>query len=117
MADEFDAIILGAGHNGLVLANYLVRCGLSVLCLERKLEAGGGLLTEELTVPGYWNNTLSYFFDELSIEPAFSDLDLDGFGVRLIQPDAVAALARRDGRALVFHSDSAATARSIARFS
>ena len=48
MADgAYDGIILGAGHNSLVLQAYLCRAGLRVLCLERNDVAGGGLRTEE----------------------------------------------------------------------
>ena len=50
--DQYDAIIIGAGHNGLITASYLARDGLSVLVLERRDIIGGGSTTEELA-PGF----------------------------------------------------------------
>lgn len=114
---EFDAVIVGAGHNSLVLGNYLARCGLSVVLLERKLEAGGGLISEELTVPGYWNNTASYLFDECSIQPVHRDLRLDQYFVRYVLPEVQASLLLRGGGTVSLCSDVEASARSIARFS
>lgn len=49
---EYDAIIIGAGHNGLVCACYLARAGLKTLVLERREQAGGACVTEEI-IPGY----------------------------------------------------------------
>ena len=45
LRNEYDAIIVGAGHNGLILAGYMARAGLEVVVLERYLEQGGGLDT------------------------------------------------------------------------
>ena len=51
-ARRYDAIIIGAGHNGLVCANYLARSGLKVLVLERRKVLGGAAVTEEIA-PGF----------------------------------------------------------------
>jgi phytoene dehydrogenase-like protein len=54
MADAtFDAVIVGAGHNGMTLGAYLARAGMSVAIFERRHEDGGGANTEEATVPGF----------------------------------------------------------------
>jgi len=54
-----DVIVLGAGHNGLVCANYLAAAGLRVTVLERREIVGGAAVTEEF-VPGYRNSSASY---------------------------------------------------------
>ena len=52
MSTRYDAIVVGAGHNGLTCACYLAKAGLKVLVLERYRDVGGMTLTEELTLPG-----------------------------------------------------------------
>jgi phytoene dehydrogenase-like protein len=52
----FDAIVIGAGHNGMALAAYLAKSGWSVAVLERRTEEGGGLITEEVTEPNFLHN-------------------------------------------------------------
>ncbi len=53
---SFDAVIIGAGHNGLTLAAYLAKAGMSVGIFERRHEDGGCANTEEATVPGFHHN-------------------------------------------------------------
>lgn len=59
LANRFDAIIIGAGHNGLVAANYLAKANKKVLVLEQRHVVGGAALTEELT-PGFKFSRCSY---------------------------------------------------------
>ena len=59
MAERYDAIIIGGGHNGLVNAAYLARAGLKVLVLERRHVLGGATVTEEI-YPGFKYSVLSY---------------------------------------------------------
>ena len=59
MSSKYDALIIGAGHNGLVTAAYLARAGRKVLVLERRELVGGCVVTEELW-PGYKVSTASY---------------------------------------------------------
>ena len=62
MSDTYDGIILGAGHNGLILQAYLGKAGLKTLTLERKAVAGGGLATlEDPRHPGFLHNTHAFF--------------------------------------------------------
>ena len=56
MSEQFDAIVIGAGHNGLVAAAYLARAGLKTLVLERRRTVGGSAATEEI-FPGFHANT------------------------------------------------------------
>ena len=49
----YDGIIIGAGHHGLVLGSYLALAGLDILLVDRRLQYGGGLSTQEVTAPGF----------------------------------------------------------------
>jgi len=90
---DYDAIIIGGGHNGLVLGNYLVKTGLKTLILERRLEVGGGLSTEEVTIPGFLHNLHSYFHDTINVMPPFVDLELERFNARYYRPPVQAGIA------------------------
>ena len=52
-AEGFDGIIIGSGQHGLVLGTYLAKCGLRILLLERRLQYGGGLGTQRVTLPSW----------------------------------------------------------------
>ena len=81
MGSEFDGIILGTGHNALVLQAYLARCGLRVLSLDRAQQAGGGLATiENPRLPGFWHNTHSFFHRAVTMMPWYRDLELERHG-------------------------------------
>jgi phytoene dehydrogenase-like protein len=56
---NYDGIIIGAGHHGLVLGAYLAKAGLDILIVERRLDYGGGLCTKEVTEPGFYITTCS----------------------------------------------------------
>ena len=114
---EYDAIIIGGGHNGLVLGNYLVKAGLKTLIVERRLEVGGGLSTEEITIPGFLHNLHSYFHDTINVMPPFVDLDLEEFNARYYRPPVQAGIALKSGHAITMHTDLDKTCASIARVS
>ena len=116
-ADTYDVVIVGAGHNGLICAAYLARAGLSVCVLEKRLEVGGGLSTEEATLPGFYHNLHSLFHDAAEHMPAMADLDLASHGADYILPTVQVGLTFADGRALCVHTERARTEASIARFS
>jgi phytoene dehydrogenase-like protein len=113
----FDFIVIGAGHNGLITASYLARTGASVLVLERRLEAGGGLTTEEFTRGGFLHNLHSFFHDTIDVMPPYRDLKLADHGARYVCPEVQVGVPLRDGRGFTIHNDAAATERSIARVS
>ena len=113
----FDAIIIGGGHNGLILGNYLARAGLKTLILERRVEIGGGLSTEEITIPGFLHNLHSYFHDTINIMPSFIDLKLEDYNARYFRPPVQAGIALSDGSAITIHTDLDKTCESIARVS
>jgi phytoene dehydrogenase-like protein len=57
MAEKYDVIVIGAGPNGLEIGAYLSKAGQKVLLLEKRFEAGGGLATEQVTLPDFFHNT------------------------------------------------------------
>ena len=115
--DRYDGIVIGAGHNGLVCAAYLSRCGLKVAVLEAEREIGGGASTREFTLPGYKSNMHANFFIGLDDFPIVRDLALARHGFRYLTPDVQHAMVFRDGTAVVLHRDPKKSAASIARLS
>lgn len=113
----YDCVVIGAGHNGLTLAAYLSRAGLSVGVIERNGKLGGGTSTEEPTLPGYRFNLHSNFFMGFRHAPLMHDLELWRFGYSYVEPLVQQAAAFRDGTCVVIHKDLDATCRSLARFS
>src|SRR5437588_1058730 len=118
MDASFDGIIIGAGHNGLILQAYLGRLGLRVLAIDRNLAPGGGLSTiEDPALPGVFHNIHSVFHRAVTLSPWFRDLELDRRGVRYLEPELNVAVLREDGRSLCWYTDLDRTCDSIAQFS
>lgn len=114
----FDAVIIGAGHNGMALGAYLAKAGWSVGVFEKRGEEGGGLCTEELTRPGFLHNVHANYHTLVGICPVYDDLELvSRHGLRYVQPPVQMASVFKDGSALVVHTDLDKTCKSIARFS
>lgn len=110
-----DALIIGAGHNGLTTAFYLARAGLKVIVLERREIVGGSAITEEIA-PGYRCPTLAHATGPL--RPAVArDMRLTQRGVEFIQPDPRLIALAPEGRALPFSVDVARTAEALRPFS
>ena len=117
-SSPYDGIILGAGHNALVLHAYLARSGLRVIALDRARTFGGGLATEENPrFPGFLHNTHAFFHRALTTMPWYRDLELERHGARYIEPELNVAMILRDGRALEWWTDLDRTAASFAEFS
>ena len=76
LENTYDCIVIGAGHHGMILASYLAKSGLKVVLLERRLLYGGGLVTSEVTQPGYYHNLHSINHFEISNAPGYKDLEL-----------------------------------------
>ena len=117
LKDTYDAIIIGAGHNGLTLGAYLARSGLEVLVLERRHEEGGGLCSEEVTQPGFVHNIHANYHTFVDMAPPVNDLDVRGHGVEYVRPEVQMASIFDDGTALTVHTDMDKTLASMARFS
>ena len=118
MADAtYDAVIIGAGHNGLALGTYLARSGLEVAIFEKRAEEGGGLCTEEITRPGFLHNVHCNYHTLVGVCPVYDDLELSEHGLRYVRPPVQMASVFSDGTALTVHTDLEKTCASIERFS
>src|SRR5215467_4101043 len=118
MNPNFDGIIVGTGHNALILQAYLSRCGLKTLSVERSLTPGGGLMTiDNPRLPGFRHNPHSFFHRGLTAMPWFRDLELESNGVRYLEPKLNVAMILRDGRALEWWTDFDHTLATFADFS
>jgi phytoene dehydrogenase-like protein len=118
MADSrgnYDVIVIGAGHNGLVTAGYLAKAGRRVLVLERREQVGGAAVTEEL-FPGFQFSTCAdgsgYLSDEIR-----RDLKLEPNGLEVVPADPIVFSPQPDGNHLTLWRDSARSAEEIAKFS
>lgn len=111
---NYDVIIIGAGHNGLVAAAYLAKAGLKTLVLERRAMVGGAAVTEEIH-PGFRCSTLAH-----TAAPIFGsvvkDLELVRHGLELIEPE-VRVLALAPDSSICIYNDTARTVRELERTS
>ncbi len=118
MSTVYDGILLGTGHNALILQAYLSRCGLRTVSLERAGVAGGGLKTEENPrLPGFLHNTHSFFQRGITGMPWYRDLELARHGARYVEPELNVAHLLPDGRSLEWWTDLDRTIDSVAAFS
>ncbi|MGC1242402.1 MAG: NAD(P)/FAD-dependent oxidoreductase [Chryseosolibacter sp.] len=114
----YDGIILGAGHNSLVLQAYLGKAGLKILSLERSGRAGGGLATEEDPAhPGFLHNTHSFYHRALNQMPWYKELELERHGAVYMEPELNVALLLSDKRSLEWWTDFDKTIESFSSFS
>ena len=112
---SYDAVVVGAGHNGLTAAEYLARAGLSTLVLERRAIVGGACVTEEIA-PGCRASTTSYIASMLRPE-VIADLDLPRHGLRMVPCDPALLVPFPDGSAAAWWSDREKTVREISKLS
>jgi phytoene dehydrogenase-like protein len=98
---DYDAVVVGSGPNGLAAAILLQQNGLSVLIIEGKDKIGGGLRTEELTLPGYLHDVCSAIHPLAAASPFFETLPLDQYGLEYIYPAIAAAHPFDDGTAAI----------------
>ncbi|WP_028009273.1 phytoene desaturase family protein [Solimonas flava] len=115
MSDTWDAVIVGAGHNGLVCAAYLARAGRRVLVLERRERVGGAAVTEALA-PGYRASTASYLIS-LLLPEVERELALARHGYKVLPRNPSSFTPLPDGRSLLLGPDAELNRREIAAFS
>lgn len=111
-----DAVVIGAGPNGLVAANMLADAGWEVLVLEAQPDPGGAVRSAELTLPGFCHDRFSSFYPLAGVSPALGDLDLGSHGLEWCRSEAVLAHVFGDGRAAVLCADADLTAESVDGF-
>jgi phytoene dehydrogenase-like protein len=114
--ETWDAVVVGAGPNGLVAANLLVDAGWNVLVVEAQPEPGGAVRTAELTAPGFRNDVFSAFYPLGAVSPVLASLDLASHGLRWAHSPSVVAHPTVDGPAAVLHRSPDATAACLDRF-
>jgi phytoene dehydrogenase-like protein len=112
---EFDAVIIGGGHNGLVCAAYLARAGRKVCVLERRHVLGGCATTEELW-PGYKVSTAAYVIS-LFLPQIIRELKLKEYGLTILPRNPSSFTPLPDGRSLLLGPDAALCQREISKFS
>ena len=108
-APALDAIVIGAGPNGLAAALTIARAGRSVRVIEAADTIGGGTRTQELTLPGFRHDVCSTILPLTAASPFFQTVDLAAHGVELVHPDAPVAHALDGGRAAVLERSVTAT--------
>ena len=118
---DYDVIIAGAGHNGLICAAMLVKNGLKVLVTERNEWVGGGVLTRELTLPGYKHDPFGSSHVWIHLNPDFQELrpELEKHGLNYIwSEDQITGHPNKyEGQGIVVYRDVNKTCDSIAEYS
>ena len=109
----YDAVIIGAGPNGLSAGIMLASAGARTLILERNPTIGGGMRSAELTEPGFIHDVCSAIHPLGAGSPLFRRLPLDRFGLEWIQPPILAAHPLDDGRAAALVQDVKETAAGL----
>ena len=113
MSNEYDAVVVGSGPNGLAAAITLARTGLSVLVLEANSTIGGGARSAELTLPGFVHDICSAVHPLAAGSPFFKTLPLERFGLSWIEPEIPLAHPLDNETAACLHRDVDVTAHSL----
>jgi phytoene dehydrogenase-like protein len=111
-----DAIVIGAGPNGLVGANRLADAGLDVLVLEAQPAPGGAVRSGELVEPGFTSDLFSAFYPLGIASPHMSALHLEDHGLEWLHAPAVVAHPTADGSCATLYRDVERTAQTVGRF-
>ena len=120
MPDTTDIVVIGSGHNGLVAAAYLAAAGRSVHVLERNAWFGGGVVTRELTVPGFRHDQHSMAHIFIQANPLIKNDELgllSKYGLKYIYPDTPTISVFPDGETLTLYRDRQKNYAEIARYS
>jgi beta-carotene ketolase (CrtO type) len=116
---RYDVVIIGAGHNGLVCAAYLLKAGYSVVLLEKRSVPGGAATTEECIpkeAPGFKFNLCAIDHEFIHLGPVVQELELEKYGLVYLECDPVVFCPHPDGRYFLGHKSVEKTCAEIARF-
>ncbi len=116
---EYDVVIIGAGHNGLVCAAYLLKAGYSVLLLEKRSVPGGAATTEECIpqeAPGFKFNLCAIDHEFIHLGPVVAELELEKYGLEYLDCDPVVFCPHPDGKYFLAHKSVEKTCAEIARY-
>ncbi len=117
---SYDVVIIGAGHNGLVCAAYLLKAGYSVLLLEKRSVPGGAATTEEslpTEAPGFKFNLCAIDHEFIHLGPVVQELELGKYGLEYLECDPVVFCPHPDGKYFLGHKSLEKTCAEIARYS
>jgi beta-carotene ketolase (CrtO type) len=119
LTGDYDVVVVGAGHNGLVCANYIAKHGLRVAVFERRGIAGGCCTTEELipNAPGFRVNGGAIDHILIQRTPIIRELELDKYGLRYISIEPMFQVPFEDGSVVTLYSDVEKTVKEFSRFS
>ncbi|MBU2608701.1 MAG: NAD(P)/FAD-dependent oxidoreductase [Chloroflexi bacterium] len=120
MSEQYDVVIIGAGHNGLIVAAYLLKAGLNVCVVESEDKVGGGVISRELTLPGFKHDPASMMHGIIAANPIIHQDELglmSKYGLKYVYTEKPFAVIFPDNRALVFQHDLDKTCESISQFS
>jgi phytoene dehydrogenase-like protein len=108
-----DAVVIGAGPNGLVAANLLVDAGWDVLVLEAQPQVGGAVRSDDSVADGYVHDTFSSFYPLAAASPSIAGLGLERYGLEWAHAPSVVGTPFPDGRWALLHHDKEATAAGL----
>lgn len=118
--EKHDVVVVGGGHNGLIVAAYLAKAGLDVCVVERQDMVGGGVVTREVTTPGFKQDICSTQHGSIQANPLIHQDELgliSKYGVKYIVPDIQMTFIFPDDSTLIIYRDIGRTCESIRQFS
>ena len=116
----YDVVMIGAGHNGLVCAAYLLKAGYKVLLLERRSVPGGAATTEEAMpdeAPGFKFNLCAIDHEFIHLAPVVQELELHKYGLEYLFCDPMVFCPHPDGKVFLGHRSLTKTCAQIAQYS
>jgi beta-carotene ketolase (CrtO type) len=117
LSSEYDAIVIGAGHNGLTCACYLAKAGLKVLVIEQYKSIGGMTITEEVTLPGFRSDVHAFGYQLANLSPVPNELNLSEYGFELLRPEISYSHVFPDGGYISMYRSVEKTMNSIGKYS